>query len=88
MNPSRTAKNEFMSARIQGAQFFDIDAVSDNTSDLPDMLPSTREFGNYVGGVRVCEMLYTCIMHACVRVAENRDIQCCLTSVECHGKVV
>ena len=68
MNPSRSAKNEFMSARIQGAQFFDIDAVSDNTSDLPDMLPSTRDFGNYVGGVRVCEMCTASCMT--VRVAE------------------
>ncbi len=42
----RDAKAEFAGARIQGAQFFDIDELSDNSSPLPHMLPSPEKFAS------------------------------------------
>lgn len=38
------AQDEFQQRHIPGAQFFDIDLVSDQSSNLPHMLPSVREF--------------------------------------------
>lgn len=35
---------EYQVAHIQGAQFFDIDAISDKTSDLPHMIPTAEQF--------------------------------------------
>lgn len=43
---NRDAKQEFLAGHIPGAQFFDIDALSDETSDLPHMLPSTVKFAS------------------------------------------
>ncbi|HEY5107046.1 MAG TPA: 3-mercaptopyruvate sulfurtransferase [Caulobacteraceae bacterium] len=40
----RDARAEFARGHIPGAVFFDIDAVSDQTSNLPHMLPSPSEF--------------------------------------------
>lgn len=37
-------KTEFKESHIQGAQFFDIDEISDRNSDLPHMLPSAEDF--------------------------------------------
>ena len=36
----RDAKAEFLEGHIPGAQFFDIDDLSDTASPLPHMLPS------------------------------------------------
>ena len=40
----RDAEAEYLEARIQGARRFDIDAVSDDSSDLPHMAPSPEAF--------------------------------------------
>lgn len=42
----RDAKKEFAQAHIPGAQFFDIDDLSDTTSSLPHMLPSPEKFSS------------------------------------------
>jgi thiosulfate/3-mercaptopyruvate sulfurtransferase len=40
----RHAGQDYAAAHIPGAQFFDIDAVADHTSDLPHMLPKATDF--------------------------------------------
>jgi thiosulfate/3-mercaptopyruvate sulfurtransferase len=45
----RDAKAEYRAGHIPGAVFFDIDAISDHSSDLPHMLPGPRAFGQTVG---------------------------------------
>lgn len=40
----RDPQAEFKEERIPGARFFDVDAVSDTSSSLPHMLPSTKVF--------------------------------------------
>lgn len=42
----RDAKAEFAAARIPGAQFFDIDDLSDTNSPLPHMLPPPEKFAS------------------------------------------
>lgn len=42
---ARNARAEFEAAHIPGAVFFDIDAISDPTSDLPHMLSTADAFG-------------------------------------------
>jgi thiosulfate/3-mercaptopyruvate sulfurtransferase len=42
----RNAREEYLAAHIPGAVFFDIDAVSDHSSDLPHMLPSAEAFSS------------------------------------------
>ena len=42
----REAKAEYRSAHIPGAVFFDIDELSDETSDLPHMLPPAAKFAS------------------------------------------
>ena len=46
---ARNARAEYEAAHIPGAVFFDIDALSDRTTDLPHMLPSPEAFA---GGIR------------------------------------
>jgi thiosulfate/3-mercaptopyruvate sulfurtransferase len=41
----RSAKAEFDFKHIPGAQFFDLDAISDTESKLPHMLPGAEKFG-------------------------------------------
>jgi thiosulfate/3-mercaptopyruvate sulfurtransferase len=45
----RDARAEFEATRIPGAVFFDLDAVSDHTTDLPHMLPDAAAFAEAVG---------------------------------------
>ena len=49
----REAAEEFDRAHIPGAVFFDLDAVSDQTSPLPHMLPSPARFADAVGGLGI-----------------------------------
>ncbi|MGE3876356.1 MAG: 3-mercaptopyruvate sulfurtransferase [Parvibaculaceae bacterium] len=42
----RDAKAEFLAGRIPGAQFFDIDDISDSATSLPHMLPSAEKFAS------------------------------------------
>lgn len=44
----RDAKAEFLQQRIPGAQFFDIDLISDTESTLPHMLPRPEKFASHV----------------------------------------
>jgi thiosulfate/3-mercaptopyruvate sulfurtransferase len=44
----RDAKQEFLESRIPGAQFFDIDDISDTASPYPHMLPSPEKFSSKV----------------------------------------
>jgi thiosulfate/3-mercaptopyruvate sulfurtransferase len=43
----------FLAARIPGAWFFDIDAVTDSTASLPHMLPTPEVFGAAVAALGV-----------------------------------
>ncbi len=51
----RDGRAEFEAARIPGAVFFDIDAISDKTSDLPHMLASPAQFAAAVGALGISE---------------------------------
>jgi thiosulfate/3-mercaptopyruvate sulfurtransferase len=42
----RSGRNEYLTAHIPGARFFDIDEVADRTNAAPHMLPSPADFGN------------------------------------------
>ena len=44
-----TADEDYASAHIPGAVYFDIDAVSDHANPLPHMLPSPQEFARMAG---------------------------------------
>jgi thiosulfate/3-mercaptopyruvate sulfurtransferase len=43
------AHAEYRACHIPGAVFFDIEAVSDHSTDLPHMLPGPKQFGEAVG---------------------------------------
>ncbi len=49
----RDALAEYRSSHIPGAVFFDVEAVSDHSTDLPHMLPGTTQFGAVVGGLGI-----------------------------------
>jgi thiosulfate/3-mercaptopyruvate sulfurtransferase len=49
----RNPRAEFEAAHIPGAVFFDIDAISDKSTDLPHMLPSSSAFGAAVGALGI-----------------------------------
>lgn len=49
----RDAREEFAAGHIPGAQFFDIDATSDTSSDLPHMLPSPEHFSQDVAALGI-----------------------------------
>ncbi|MCB2077595.1 MAG: 3-mercaptopyruvate sulfurtransferase [Novosphingobium sp.] len=44
----RSGKAEYEEAHIPGAMFFDIDAISDERSDLPHMLPRPEKFASHM----------------------------------------
>jgi thiosulfate/3-mercaptopyruvate sulfurtransferase len=44
----RGGHSEFLEQHIPGAQFFDIDVISDTESTLPHMLPSAEKFSSHV----------------------------------------
>ncbi|MEZ5850447.1 MAG: 3-mercaptopyruvate sulfurtransferase [Hyphomicrobiaceae bacterium] len=45
----RDARKEFEAEHIEGAQYFDIDAIADKSNPLPHMLPSAEQFAAQVG---------------------------------------
>ena len=49
----RNARAEYMERHIPGAIFFDIDAVSDKSSDLPHMLPNANQFARQMGALGI-----------------------------------
>ncbi len=49
----RNARAEFEAEHLPGAQFFDIDAVADHTTDLPHMLPSPEVFAETAGALGI-----------------------------------
>jgi len=50
---NRDAQAEYRSAHIPGAVFFDIEAISDHSTDLPHMLPGTTQFGDEIGALGI-----------------------------------
>jgi thiosulfate/3-mercaptopyruvate sulfurtransferase len=44
---------EYRSGHIPGAVFFDIDAISDHSTDLPHMLPGPTQFGEAAGALGI-----------------------------------
>jgi thiosulfate/3-mercaptopyruvate sulfurtransferase len=49
----RDAHAEYRTGHIPGALFFDVDAVSDHSTELPHMLPGAAQFGQAVGALGV-----------------------------------
>jgi thiosulfate/3-mercaptopyruvate sulfurtransferase len=49
----RDAHAEYRAGHIPGAVFFDIDAVSDHSTELPHMLPGPAQFGEAVGALGI-----------------------------------
>ena len=49
----RDAEAEFAAAHIPGARRFDVDAVSDDATDLPHMVPSPGRFARLVGALGI-----------------------------------
>jgi thiosulfate/3-mercaptopyruvate sulfurtransferase len=50
---NRDAHAEYRNAHIPGAVFFDIESISDHSTDLPHMLPGTTQFGEAVGALGI-----------------------------------
>jgi thiosulfate/3-mercaptopyruvate sulfurtransferase len=48
---NRDARAEFLAGHVPGAVFFDLDASSDQTTDLPHMLPDPAAFATRMGGL-------------------------------------
>ncbi len=51
----RDGRREFLAGHIPGAAFFDLDAVSDQTSPLPHMLPSPDDFASAMSALGVSD---------------------------------
>src|SRR5262245_36300582 len=51
----RDARAEYLAAHIPGAVFFDINAVADNSVDLPHMLPGPDQFSEAAGSLGITE---------------------------------
>jgi thiosulfate/3-mercaptopyruvate sulfurtransferase len=49
----RDAHAEYRAGHIPGAVFFDIEAISDHSTDLPHMLPGPKQFGDAVGALGI-----------------------------------
>jgi thiosulfate/3-mercaptopyruvate sulfurtransferase len=57
----RFGRKEFIDARIPDARFFDIDEISDHTTQLPHMLPTSSDFSKYVGNLGIHNNKKICI---------------------------
>jgi thiosulfate/3-mercaptopyruvate sulfurtransferase len=51
----RDARAEYLAGHIPGAVFFDIDAVADDSTDLPHMLPGPTQFGEAVSALGISD---------------------------------
>ena len=51
----RDAKAEYLAGHIPGAVFFDINAIADDSTDLPHMLPGPDQFAEAVGNLGITE---------------------------------
>src|SRR5665811_2516064 len=51
----RDARSEYLAGHIPGAVFFDINAIADDSTDLPHMLPGPYQFGQAVGALGIAE---------------------------------
>ena len=51
----RDAKAEYLAGHIPGAIFFDINAIADDSTDLPHMLPGPGQFAEAVGNLGITE---------------------------------
>lgn len=49
----RDAHAEYLRGHLPGAVFFDIEAVSDDSTELPHMLPGPKQFGEAVGALGI-----------------------------------
>jgi thiosulfate/3-mercaptopyruvate sulfurtransferase len=49
----RDPKAEYQQAHIPGAVFFDVDAISDHSTELPHMLPGPTQFGEAAGALGI-----------------------------------
>lgn len=49
----RDAKAEFSTARVPGAQYFDIDVIADTSTNLPHMLPAPEFFSDALGALGI-----------------------------------
>ncbi len=49
----RDGRKEYRAAHIPGARFFDIDAIADDATDLPHMVPSPGRFARLVGALGI-----------------------------------
>ena len=54
-NLKRNAREEFNSARLPGARFFDLDKVSDPSTALPHMLPGADSFAANMGALGIAD---------------------------------
>ena len=52
-NTNRSGEKEFLSERIPGAIFFNIDEISDTKSPYPHMIPNEKEFSLKVGNLGI-----------------------------------
>ncbi|MFZ1816102.1 MAG: 3-mercaptopyruvate sulfurtransferase [Rhizobiaceae bacterium] len=52
---NRNGRSEYEAARIPGAVYFDIDAVSDRSSPLPHMLPTPDQFAKAMSALGISE---------------------------------
>ncbi|HWA79440.1 MAG TPA: rhodanese-like domain-containing protein, partial [Acetobacteraceae bacterium] len=52
-NENRIGREEFLRAHIPGARFFDINAIADDETDLPHMLPTPGRFSRLIGQLGV-----------------------------------
>src|SRR5579884_3502529 len=49
----RDARAEYLAGHIPGAVFFDIEAISDHSTELPHMLPGPAQFSDAVGALGI-----------------------------------
>ena len=60
----RDAHAEYRASHIPGAVFFDIEAVADQSTDLPHMLPTASDFASAAGALGIAEtdtiVVYDC----------------------------